>query len=623
MSKIEDFTPLWGVWQVDGLIGEGSFGKVYKAVRKDFGKEYFCAVKHISIPHNNAEIEQFMHENMSNDSEAARDYFEQIVKDVTDEISIMYSLKGNTNLVSYEEHMVIPKAEGIGYDILIKMELLTNLSVKVSGGAFTEQDAIRLGIDICTSLEMCAEKNLIHRDIKPQNIFINDEGRYKLGDFGISRKLEKTSSGLSKKGTYSYMAPEVYKGGEYGANVDIYSLGLVLYRLLNGNRMPFLPLAPNPVRYDDNEKALRRRIMGDEIPAPAFASPELADIVLKMCAYDRNRRYKTATETKQELLKVVNTADKVMPMVASVGSGALTQDSSAPAPAVAAAPAPIEEVSAASEPLPAGSLSAPPSAAETEQANHLEATVSAFKGPLVIPPKPAEEPNRGPSAEEIKKQKIKYTVGFIVSTLAVIPMYLCWFSWDTLSDVLNSAYGRTNLFWNLFQDYFVFQNFVATLLFLLGFVGALASALCLFRLLALRWAQNRFVRTEITNQKRSAPYAVLGTIAYTAYFLLYIAAILGKIGWLLDDRFPSSLLVAVGVAVLLWARSNRKKNNCNSLDKPYLTAVSTGLATVIVAVPGIIGDLAYWKPVGIVSAVICTVSTIVLITVLRPYNVRK
>lgn len=325
LDGIYDFTPLWGVWEIEALIGEGGFGKVYKAVRQDFDKEFFCAIKHISVPQSDSETKQFLDENMSNDIETATEYFKQVVQSVTDEIAIMYSLKGNTNIVSYEEHLVVPKKNGIGYDIFIKMEHLVDLPQRVKQGAFTTKDIIRLGIDICTALEMCAEKGLIHRDIKPQNIFVNSKGDFKLGDFGISRQLEKTAMGLSKKGTYSYMAPEIYRGENYGPSIDVYSLGLVMYRLLNGNRLPFYPLAPNPVRFEDGEKALKLRMTGEAIPAPAFADAELTQIVLKMCTFERDDRFHSAAEVKKVLLELQDSADSVVPMVAEVGQDGLTK----------------------------------------------------------------------------------------------------------------------------------------------------------------------------------------------------------------------------------------------------------------------------------------------------------
>ena len=67
-------------------------------------------------------------------------------------------------------------------------------------------------------------------------------GEFKLGDFGIARELDRNVNGLSKKGTFSYMAPEMYRGEDYDQRVDIYSLGIVLYRLRNHNRLPFIDL---------------------------------------------------------------------------------------------------------------------------------------------------------------------------------------------------------------------------------------------------------------------------------------------------------------------------------------------------------------------------------------------
>jgi len=332
MSDIRNFTPLWDAWEIEPIsedrlaIGEGSFGKVYKAFREDFGRRYECAIKHISLPQSDEEVRELLYEQLSDDVSIASGYYREIVENINNEIGIMHSLRGYTNIVAYEDHLIKPKANGIGYDIFMRMELLTALFEHVKRNALTDTDAAKMGIDICIALEVCAAKNLIHRDIKPQNIFVNSEGHYKLGDFGISRQLEKTTGGLTKIGTYSYMAPEVYRGDEYGANVDIYSLGLLLYRLTNGNRLPFLPLAPDPLRFDDNEKALARRMKGEDMPAPAFADEDFAKVILKMCAYDRNERYRTATEAKAALMQV-DTKSKVLPFVASSGNYSLTGNS--------------------------------------------------------------------------------------------------------------------------------------------------------------------------------------------------------------------------------------------------------------------------------------------------------
>ena len=157
------------------------------------------------------------------------------------EIDLMNTFRGTSNIVSLEDHKVIERQNEIGWDILIRMELLTTLSSYVTERPLSQSDVVKLGVHICRALELCAAHKAIHRDIKPENIFVSQHGDFKLGDFGIARQIERTMSGLSKKGTENYMAPEVFKGAEYGASVDIYSLGIVMYKFLNKNRRPFLP----------------------------------------------------------------------------------------------------------------------------------------------------------------------------------------------------------------------------------------------------------------------------------------------------------------------------------------------------------------------------------------------
>lgn len=286
-------------WTIDKCVGEGAFGKVYRITREDFGHTYEAALKVIEVPQAQSEVDAVRNDGMSEQN--VTEYFRSVVEDIVDEFALMSRLKGNSNIVSYEDHSVVPKKDGFGWDIYIRMELLTPLFTHIREHKMTVRDVIQLGIDICHALEVCQKYNIIHRDIKPENIFVSDIGTYKLGDFGIARQLEKTSSGLSKKGTFTYMAPEVYKGLEYNSTVDIYSLGIVLYRFLNGNRSPFMPPAPQPIRYSDKEKANIMRISGQRMPKPANADGRLAEIVLKACAYNPSERYESAASMRQAL----------------------------------------------------------------------------------------------------------------------------------------------------------------------------------------------------------------------------------------------------------------------------------------------------------------------------------
>lgn len=286
-------------WIIKHKLGEGSFGTVYEIQREDFGEVYRAALKVITVPQSDVEFQGALDEGMSRVQ--AEEYFYSVVEDIVREFAIMAKLKGTANVVSYEDHAVIRHKDGVGWDILIRMELLNPLLPYAYQHPMARRDIIRLGIDVCKALELCQKYNVIHRDIKPENIFVSDNGDYKLGDFGIARTIERTMSGLSKKGTYNYMAPEVYRGGEYGFSVDIYSLGIVLYRLLNQNRVPFLPQPPEPITFRQREEALARRMGGEALPKPFYAEGRLAEIVQKACAYDPKDRYSSPGQMRQEL----------------------------------------------------------------------------------------------------------------------------------------------------------------------------------------------------------------------------------------------------------------------------------------------------------------------------------
>ena len=296
---------IWPEWKIEGKpLGKGSFGVVYKAVRRDHGVESYAAIKVISVPTDPAEVDSLRSEGL--DMNATRTYLQGIVNDFVSEIQLMESLKGVQNIVSVEDYKVVEKTGEIGWDIYIRMELLTSFNAYICDKKLKEEEVIKLGCDICTALEICAKRNIIHRDIKPENIFINDFGDFKLGDFGIARKLENMTGGLSQKGTFNYMAPEVSDSSQYDARVDTYSLGIVLYRLLNDNRLPFLDTEKQLLNPNERRNAVDRRLRGEELPAPCDASPAMAELILRACAYDPNMRFASATEMKQALLSVAN-----------------------------------------------------------------------------------------------------------------------------------------------------------------------------------------------------------------------------------------------------------------------------------------------------------------------------
>ena len=284
----------WPEWKIIEKIGEGSFGKVYKAQRTERGKSFYSAIKIINIPGSQSELNSVRSE--TGDDHSARQYFQNLVEECIQEISTMEYFRGNSYIVSVEDFKVMEYLDAIGWEISIRMEYLTSFMDYCAEKQLTEKEVIKLGMDLSKALEYCRKLKIIHRDIKPENIFVSRFGDFKLGDFGIARELERTMSGFSKKGTYSYMAPEMYKGEKYDSRVDIYSLGIVLYRLMNHNRLPFMSLEKQFITYRDKENALNKRVAGEQMGIPADAGEQFARIILKACAYDPAQRYQTPEE---------------------------------------------------------------------------------------------------------------------------------------------------------------------------------------------------------------------------------------------------------------------------------------------------------------------------------------
>ena len=288
----------WSGWETVRLIGRGSFGTVYELRRELVdGTTESAAMKVITIPQNQADISEMYGEGYDDESITAT--FRAHLKNIVAEYSLMRKLDGSANAVNCKDISYIQHSDGIGWDIFIRMELLTPLT-KTLSGTVPEETVLKIGRDICSALVLCKKYDIVHRDIKPQNIFVSPNGDYKLGDFGIAKTVEKTMGG-TKVGTYKYMAPEVYNNRPYGSGADLYSLGLVLYWLLNDRRMPFMPLPPAKILAGQDEEARQRRLSGEPLPPPAHGSAELKAIVLKACAYAPEERFHSAKEMYEAL----------------------------------------------------------------------------------------------------------------------------------------------------------------------------------------------------------------------------------------------------------------------------------------------------------------------------------
>ena len=308
-------------WEIVRCIGSGSSGKVYELKKKDeYGGDFHCALKVISVPGSQKEYDEML-ETMS--EFAMRAKLREKVEEISNEYRLLGALRSHPNVVNCEDQMIIPHENDMGWDIYIRMELLQSLPDYVRENGMTVENVIKLGSDMCSALELCRENNIIHRDIKPQNIFVSRYGVFKLGDFGVA-KASTIRTSADKVGTYSYMAPEVYKGKGYDDRVDIYSLGMVLYWLLNERRGPFLPMPPQTPTAEQTTDAQIRRFRGETLPQPKNGGAALKKVVMTACSYKIADRYSDPAEFKRALKLAAQGKAEPEPVQPSFGSDEAT-----------------------------------------------------------------------------------------------------------------------------------------------------------------------------------------------------------------------------------------------------------------------------------------------------------
>ncbi len=297
-------------YTVTEKINSGAFGTVYKVEKVNPSGQYVRALKHITIPTD----KQYMSvlNSMGGDVSKADNYFAEMLKDIVSEIQILNTLseKGVDHIVRYYENDITETESPKRYDVYILMEYLTPLDDYIMENEFTVRDVLALAFDVLEGLKACHANGVWHRDIKDENIFVSDNGGYKIGDFGVSKVLKDSSKAESLKGTPNFLAPEVYLGKSgYTKSVDLYSLGIVLYRLLNYGRNPFLPKFPEQYFSQDEDTAFEKRMTGAVPDMPLLGGEKVGAVVVKAIA-NSEERYQTADDFLNALENAVQDIDR-------------------------------------------------------------------------------------------------------------------------------------------------------------------------------------------------------------------------------------------------------------------------------------------------------------------------
>ncbi len=301
-------------YEVIEKIGNGAFGTVFKVTKSDLSGEYTRALKYINFPSD----EQYLNvlQSMEGDIRKTEEYFNEAFKNIVSEITILNNLTVSDapNIVRYYDSRIEEHDNPKKYEIFLLMEYLEPLNKSIETNNYTVREIIKLGMDILIGLDYCHKNGIIHRDIKADNIFLSQTGHYKIGDFGVSKVLDSNLTGAKTvKGTPNFLAPEVFQGGKnYTKSVDLYSLGITLYRLLNHNRNPFLPYYPEQYYASDDRLAFERRMNG-EVPNPPQIGGDLIGSAIIKALLAEDQRYESASEFYNTLNYALNnTSEEIL-----------------------------------------------------------------------------------------------------------------------------------------------------------------------------------------------------------------------------------------------------------------------------------------------------------------------
>ena len=257
-----------GKYRIEKLINNGSFASVFRAKEELTNRTVAIKVLPKSI------------------------YPSGRMRYLLTELSAMGRNWGHSNIVSI--HTVEPGDDE--YVAYIVMEYIDGPSLLqlMTAQPLAPSLAMNISLDICRGLMAAHAQNIIHRDIKPQNILLTSDRIAKISDFGVARILEATTDYAGTiTGTRRYMAPEQYEGS-YDYRADLYSTGLILYEMFMG-KFPFRGKTQDEIQV---------RKQSEEVEFGQKISEDIREILQKALHRDVQARYQTASELYNDLDRI-------------------------------------------------------------------------------------------------------------------------------------------------------------------------------------------------------------------------------------------------------------------------------------------------------------------------------
>nr|WP_304004311.1 YARHG domain-containing protein [Ruminococcus bromii] len=257
-------------WKVTSFVGEDNGCEVYKVSRKiDKNTAQNAILRHAFV-------------GKSNYTDEHAEYF-------TEEADFIESVKELDGVSNYLDVYVQDNQNKKTCDLYIFTEELTSLEELMKTKTFAEDEVVDFGIQMSEMLETLEAKNIFHGNISPKNIFVTADGRYKIGGFtDFEGKITDTS----------FVAPEVYKQENVDYTTDIYSVGIIMYAMCNGGKIPFESDSC------DRKNACEERFSGKAVTAPSEGDEKLKSVIVIACQPNNTNRWKNAGNIKNALTSI-------------------------------------------------------------------------------------------------------------------------------------------------------------------------------------------------------------------------------------------------------------------------------------------------------------------------------
>ncbi len=280
MSEPKLISPLLSEYMMGEPISGHHGIRCCPALHKETDDKYI--VKILSIPASQVQLDALLLTGAYSSAEAALAYFKELADATVEEAELLKKLSGIEGFCSYDGWQVEQMEDATGYDVYLLGKYRPTLEWYFRCKPMTHLAAVNLGLDLCAALSVSRRNGYLYVDLKPGNVFLADNQEYRIGDLGFIRLDSLKYTSLPDKYRSAYTAPEIEDAfASLNTTLDIYALGLILYQAYNNGLLPAMD--------------------GDELPPPAYADYEMAQIILKACAKNPADRWQDPEEMGQEL----------------------------------------------------------------------------------------------------------------------------------------------------------------------------------------------------------------------------------------------------------------------------------------------------------------------------------